>query len=237
MLDHRNPFRRGYRSLTIRRLLCITYEDDLPPGYLPLHATQAHLSDSKVLYMPCVFCKEYALVTEDQDISEQLAESCPRDGIVRTVIYQITGKIGNAHAHVGDTYSAESANLTVTHLTFQTGFYSRCWEINTCHLASDAVRYLERLADTGSSSGRWFEAFRLPESHALGCKLIATPWNDEHLRDVDGQTADNLRREHHDAGVPASLVDVLHQAGQADVRMLIFDPDASILTGLPVFDH
>ncbi|CFL01951.1 DUF5983 family protein [Burkholderia pseudomallei] len=237
MLDHANPFIRGYRSLTMRRLLCITYEDDLPPGYLPLHSTQAHLSDSEVKCMPCIFCQHYALVTEGQDIPEQLEESCPGNGIVRTVIYEITGKIGDEHVHVGDTYSAEGANRTVTHLTFQTGFYSRCWEISTCHLTSNAVRYLEYLADSGEHTNLLFEAYRLPESRALGCKLFATPWSDEHLRHVEGQTADQLRQEHHDAGVPASLIDVLHQAGQADVRMLIFDPDASILADLPVFDH
>jgi hypothetical protein len=40
-----------------------------------------------------------------------------------------------------------------------------------------------------------FEAFRIPYSPAIGVKLIATPWTDEHLGQVEGINADiHLRR-------------------------------------------
>ena len=39
------------------------------------------------------------------------------------------------------------------------------------------------------------------------------------------------------AGLPGSLVNVLHLAALADTRILIFDPDAPALEGLPLHDH
>jgi len=82
-----------------------------------------------------------------------------------------------------------------------------------------------------------FEAFRLPYSHAVGVKLIATPWTSENLRHITDQNATQLRQEHMAAGLPGSLVNVLHLAALADTRILIFDPDAPALEGLPLHDH
>lgn len=36
--------------------------------------------------------------------------------------------------------------------------------------------------------------------------------------------------------MPESLVEALHLADAADVRMLIFDADAQVLDGLPLYD-
>src|SRR3546814_7782356 len=43
-----NPFMRGYQNLRIIRTLLITYEEDCPPVWRPLHASQAHLPDDQV---------------------------------------------------------------------------------------------------------------------------------------------------------------------------------------------
>jgi hypothetical protein len=45
-----------------------------------------------------------------------------------------------------------------------------------------------------------------------------------------------LRQEHRAKGMPESLVEVLHLAALADVRMLVFDADAPVLDGLPLYD-
>jgi len=235
MADHGNPFLRGYHALTIRRVLCITEDDDVPPCYRPLHASQAHLSDLAVQGHPCIFNTDYALITEGQTIPEDLEAQCRQAGIVRTPVYEMTGRIGETLTHVGDVYALEAAQRTVEQIRFDTGVFSRCWEISSRHLSEDGWRYLVRLADAGRPSGLLFEAFRLPASHAVGCKLIATPWTDEHLRAVDVQTAAELREEHREAHVPDTLIDLLHQAGEADVRMLVFDADARVLDGLPVY--
>ncbi|USR37578.1 hypothetical protein L1F06_012810 [Ectopseudomonas hydrolytica] len=52
---------------------------------------------------------------------------------------------------------------------------------------------------------------------------------------VEGITAERLRKEHLDKDVPASLVDVLHQAADADVRILILDADAPTLGGIALY--
>ena len=67
-------------------------------------------------------------------------------------------------------------------------------------------------------------------------KLIATPWTDENLRAVEGITAKRLMQEHRKKGMPESLMHVLHLAALADVRMLVFDADAQVLDGLPIYD-
>ncbi|WP_443006640.1 DUF5983 family protein [Serratia sp. MMO-24] len=45
-----------------------------------------------------------------------------------------------------------------------------------------------------------------------------------------------MHQLHRDSGMPGSLLQLLHQAALADTRLLIFDPDAPVLQGLPVFD-
>lgn len=114
--------------------------------------------------------------------------------------------------HVGDTYSEEAAREVVRRLRFETGFYSRAWEISSAHITEEAGRFLAELAD------------------------IATPWTDANLQHVEGITAEELRQEHRAKGVPESLVEVLHLAALADVRMLVFDADAPVLDGLTLYD-
>lgn len=139
--------------------------------------------------------------------------------------------------HVGDTYSEDAAREVVRRLRFETGFFSRAWEISAAHITEDAGRYLAELADIATPTGFLFVAFRIPYSPAIGMKLIATPWTDDNLQKVDDTTADRLREEHRKKGIPESLVDVLHLAALADVRILLFDADAPVLDGLTVYEE
>lgn len=227
-----NPFLRGYQNLRIERSLSITYEDDCPPVWRPLHPSQAHLTDDQVALFPCIFSNDFALITEGQDIPDDLEAQCQIDGVVRAVVYAVSGEDFGQRVHVGDTYSEEAAREVVRRLSFETGFYSRCWEISSAHLTAEAGRFLAELADIATPSGFLFVAFRIPYSPAIGVKLIATPWTDANLQLVEGITAEQLRQEHRAKGMPESLVEVLHLATIADVRMLVFDADASVLEGL-----
>ncbi|MFG6179693.1 hypothetical protein ACGTN6_20885, partial [Halomonas sp. THAF12] len=105
---------------------------------------------------------------------------------------------------------------------------SRSWEISTGHLSSESLDYLTcQGVNRGEATGMMFEVFVVPPmaNHlVLGVKLIGTPWDEP-----------GLRQEHLDAAVPADLVNVLHLAAAADVRFLVFDPDAPELEGLPYF--
>lgn len=235
MSPNSNPFLCGYQNLSIDRTLCITYEDDCPPVWRPLHPSQAHLPDDQVALFPCVFNNDFALITEGQNLPEDLEAQCQAEGVVRTVVYAVSGDDSGQAVHVGDTYSEEAAREVVRRLGFETGFYSRCWEISSAHLTAEAGRFLAELADIATPSGFLFVAFRIPYSSAIGVKLIATPWTDANLQLIEGITAEQLRQEHCNKGMPESLVEVLHLTAVADVRVLVFDADAPILEGLTLY--
>jgi len=176
------------------------------------------------------------LVTEGQKVSTELDALCPSHGVALIVVYAIMADDAGRPIHVGDTYSQEEAREVVRRLTFSTGHYSRCWEISSGHIPEEVRQYLEDLADASTLTGLFFESFRIPDSDAVGVKLIATPWTDENLKIVDGSDAKALHNEQVDACVPQPLITVMQLAALADVRILIFDPDAAILEGLPVYD-
>lgn len=232
-----NPFMRGYQNLRIIRTLLITYEDDCPPIWRPLHASQAHLPNDLVALFPCLIGQDFALITEGQEVPEELEALCQAEGIVRTVVYAIVADdFDGQPVQVGDTYSEKVAREVVRRLKFETGIYSRCWEISTCHITEASGRYLCDLADIATPTGFLFIAFRVPYSPAIGVKLIATPWTDENLRSIEEVAAEQLRQEHLSKGMPDDLMQVLHLAANADVRILIFDADAPELDGLPIYE-
>ena len=138
-----NPFARGYDNLHIERLLLITYEDDCPPCFRPVHDTQAHLPDDELQLFPCLFNDDFAVISEGQSISDDLDERCQSTGLVRQVIYAVMGEMLNERHHLGDLYSLEEAQAIVHRLSFETGHYSRAWEISTAHLPEEAMLYLE----------------------------------------------------------------------------------------------
>ena len=65
-----NPFARGYLNPRIVRTLLITHEEDCPPVWRPLHASQAYLPDDQVALFPCLIGKDFALITEGQEVPE-----------------------------------------------------------------------------------------------------------------------------------------------------------------------
>ena len=232
-----NPFIRGYQNPRIIRTLLITYEDDCPPVWRTLHANQTHLTDDQVALFPCLIGRDFALIIEGQEVPAELEAQCQSEGIVRTVVYAIAADdFDGQSVHVGDTYSEEAAREVVRRLKFETGVYSRAWEISTAHITEQSQRYLCDLADIATPTGFMLIAFRVPYSPAIGVKLIATPWADEHLQDIGGITAEQLRQEHLSKGMPEDLVRVLHLAANADVRILIFDADAPELNGPTIYE-
>lgn len=229
-----NPFMRGYHSLDMERLLQIAYDDYCPPCFRSLHHSQAHLSDDELQLSRCLFNDDFALISTGQSVPNELDECCQSTGLVRQVVYAVMGERLNQRRHVGDLYSLEEAQAVIHHLSFETGHYSRSWEISTNHLPAEAMFYLqERVYNaTPKPTSLFFELFKLPDCDGIGCKLIGTPWTDEQLLKIDGRPYLSLRQEQLDAGTPEALVHVLYLAALADVRMLIFDPYAAALPGL-----
>lgn len=229
----RNPFARGFNDLRSQRLLSILYEAHAPLCYLPPHPSQRHLSDQQLERHPCLFNDQHALVVRPGASMAAHADSFPHPGIVIQVIHGVFSHDQSPPLLVGDLYSEALAHERIRQLAFETGHYSRCWEISSAHLP-DAV--YEKLIPATLPSGLLLEAFELPDSRAIGFKLIATPWSDRHLEHIEGCKAAQLRQQQLDMGLPVQLVEVLHLAAQADVRILIFDPDAACLEGLPTYD-
>ena len=68
--------------------------------------------------------------------------------MVGAVVYAIHGDdFDGRPVHIGDTYSAEAAREVVQRLSFETGYYSRCWEISSAHISRETGQYLANLAD------------------------------------------------------------------------------------------
>ncbi|OTJ45550.1 ABC transporter substrate-binding protein, partial [Pseudomonas aeruginosa] len=157
------------------------------------------------------------------------------EGVIGAVVYAIHGEdFDDRLIHVGDSYSVEAAREIVQRLSFETGYYSRCWEISSAHISQETGQYLANLADLATPEAFLFIAFRVPYSPAIGVKLISTPWTDQNLEHADGITAEQLRQEHRSKGMPDDLANILELAGQADVRIPILDADAPVLPGLPL---
>ena len=229
-----NPFARGFNDLRIQRLLAVLYDAKAPLCYLPPHPSQQHLGDAELERQPCLFNDQHALVVNSSGALAAHEDSYPHPGIVVQVIYGVFSHDQSPQILVGDLYSEALAQERVRQIAFETGHYSRCWEISSAHLPQVAW---ERLASSSIPTGLLLEEFELPDSNALGFKLIATPWTDSNLDQIDVYTADQLRQQQLDAGLPLELVEALHLAAQADVRILIFDPDAADLDGLPTYVH
>ena len=85
--SNNNPFVRGYDGLSVQRLLAISYDDDCPLTYLPLHPSQSNLPDSQIERRSCVFSDDFALITEDQAVPAELEAECRSHGEARTVVY------------------------------------------------------------------------------------------------------------------------------------------------------
>ncbi|MBJ7223596.1 MULTISPECIES: DUF5983 family protein [unclassified Brenneria] len=238
-MDHpSNPFARGYYGFEIRRLVVISYDERHPQTFLPLHPSQAHLADDQVVYQACIFNDYFAVITEGQTVPPEVDDLCGGSGAVQAVYHSIYGRtLDRGLIHMGDSYTLESAQEVVRSLQFETGFYSRCWEISSAHITEETLRYLAGLVVLTTPIRMLFVAFHIPDSRAIAVKLIATPWTDENLMDIEGITADQLRQEHLSKGMPEDLADVLALAGQADIRMLVFDADASPLEGLPLYEE
>lgn len=111
--------------------------------------------------------------------------------------------------------------------------YSRCREISNAHLSVSTQGYLAERAHIDTPIALRFVAFDIPFSGAFGARLASIPWTDANLLREEGITAEQLSQIQQFRGLPDDLRKILHLAGQAGMRIVIFDPDAPVLDGLP----
>src|SRR5690606_2090584 len=107
------------------------------------------------------------LVTEGQVIPVWLEAQCHGVGLVRQVVHAVMADDYGVPAHLGDLPTRDDALAVINRLRFETGHYSRCWEISTAHLPAEAWDYLQQDA-ARIPLDQLFEAFPLPASRAVG---------------------------------------------------------------------
>jgi hypothetical protein len=237
MSQNDNPFVRGFRRLSVQRLLAISTEPGTPLIYLPLHSSQDGVQDDQVLQCPVIYGEQFALKADEPYAPSNLLAECTSVGWVQTVVHALLTEVDGKAVHVCDTYSRSAAQALVQQLTFENGVFSRCWEISTAHVCQTSLQYLHGLIRSARPSTLLFDTFRVPVGNLIGIKLLSTPWTDQHLQAIENTTAQALREQHEAAGIPPMLLNVLHLAGEADVRFLFLDPDGLVLNDLPVHDE
>lgn len=148
-----NPCARGFHAFACERVVQIHYDDQCPPCYRALHTAQLDWDDDHINCQACVFDDDCVVITDGQDVSGFLRMQLPADGVVTTVLYQVTAKRLSGSVNVGDLPSLEAAKHLMQQLSFATGQYSRSWEISSAHLPANEYAYLEQLAHSERPAG------------------------------------------------------------------------------------
>jgi len=233
-----NPFlARGFQRLSIQRLVSISTDPGTPLLHLPLHPSQDHVQDEIFNQCPINYGDQFALKADEPYAPSSLLASCPYIGWVQAVVHALVTEVDGKTITICDTYSKDAAQALIKRISFDNDVFSRCWEISTAHVCQQSLIHLHDLAQSNRPSTRLFDVFRVPVGNLIGIKLLNTPWTDSNLKILEGKTAQELHEEHERSGIPSMLLNVLHLAGEADVRFLFLDPDGFILHGLPVHDE
>jgi len=142
------------------------------------------------------------------------------------ITFLVVGKIGPELVELGEFENRKEAEA------LQRGYCHQCrrnvFEISLSHLPPATFDYLNR---KDKLSGAYLRRMSIDGSNAIGFQLLSTPWTVDSLR--IGLT--DLKLQFIDDGMPAEFVDLLIKAGKANVRYLIFDKDAHVLVGLPLY--
>lgn len=113
---------------------------------------------------------------------------------------------------------------------------SRAFEISSAHLPEEDWAELPTLVESADTALLQFECFTLPDSDAIGFKILSTPWTDHHLGQYWGYDLSTLQALQAEEGFSEETIRVLTLAAQAEVRFLVIDPNSNVLSGLPLFD-
>lgn len=241
-LPNHNPLARGFCDITVTRLVILADRDDSSIHYLPLHPSQQNRDSSELVGELGFYNDEYVVV-EDYELSYQVAEYCNKDCLISQAVYRVEGQHVNKPGiklHLGDFASAEEAQQLIDNITFVNGKYGQCWEINSCHITRIDNSFLAGACSLKQDfTGHLFELFEFPVNQrpCIGIKLIATPWTDLQLSTELQITYRDLYNRHKSLGLSDSFIELLHLAGKAGARILIIDPEAARIDGLPIYSR
>lgn len=244
-----NPFCKGYTNFSIELMVGICDEDINEFYRLPIHELHKDIDSSEIIGESALYCDDYVLLDKD-DNPKKLVAKCNL-GFIVDYAYRIRANHQSNLAHyvyLGNHDSKEQAHSFIENITFNTGAYSRCYEISNVHLSVETLEALQQklmvdlmLPQADDENLFQIFSFHYPYGNVgqfcIGVKLIATPWNDKHLLQEINMTAQELYNQQVDAEIPMDFLNLIQLAGEADVRVLIFDPSAPKLEGLPIFEH
>lgn len=112
----------------------------------------------------------------------------------------------------------------------------RAIEIASAHLPEEDWEELQALVENADTALLQFECFTLPDSDAIGFKILSAPWTDQYLGQYWGYDLSTLQALQATEGFSEETIRVLTLAAQAHVRFLVLDPNSNVLDGLPLFD-
>lgn len=237
-----NPFTRGYKDYVITYLVSIVDTHTHKLQQLPLHDLQQDLDPSELVGETGSYCHDFVLLDNDPNIPENLWGKCNRTCVIVNIVYRVTASqhTSQVACHLGDFASKEEAQALIDNIAFKTGEYSRCWEISSSHLSQEAIEHLyQAIASQKDYDSLMFNLFVLPsvDSSCIAVKLLATPWTNRLLTYQFNLTVNHLRALQVAAGLPECFINILQLAAMADTRLLVFDPLARPLAGLPIYEH
>jgi hypothetical protein len=152
--------------------------------------------------------------------------------------YTLHGFVAGAKMVLGDFETWDAADEFVRRLEATQGYLHRLVELSTRHVGETGMRYLRIQAE----AHRWahpnllFQVFRIPYTEAVGLRIDQMPWTAEHFAE-HGLTIEAVRKYQAANGMPLYLIDLVHLAARANTRVLIFDPRAPVLKGLPIISE
>jgi hypothetical protein len=210
-------------------------------GYVrkPPCATQSQLEDSAFPSKFCKFNDVSAFVPElDQNPDEALSHfSVP--GYIDKTVHSVFAVRGDSDVLITDASSRQSAEDLIHQFSFQSGHYNRCWEINARHVPYWARSWIKHYVEVmNQPSEVFFQAFVIPNARggsSFGFRFFNTPWTHEHLASL-GIDSRRLLEAQQIIDIPQPLIELLHLAAEANTHVLIFNPEAPLLAGLPIVD-
>lgn len=240
-----NPLAIGYSQVNFKRLVRVVDTDCGSFEILPLHPSQNDIDSSDLSGEQGFYGKQYAVVDRsDTELTTAAQKACPWECTIDCAVYRIEGvpfsKPDSIH-HIGDVYDLIEAQNVVTNLTSKSGRFGRIWEINNRHIPHEDYQTLCGELMLGHTyADCLFEVFPFPvnEFPCIGIKLIGTPWNAKNVNLELGITYQDLYNRCLDLeGLSDSFVELLHLAGTTDTRVLVLDPQAARIEGLPLYEH
>ncbi|TFZ32681.1 hypothetical protein EWW49_36695, partial [Pseudomonas syringae] len=125
------------------------------------HPSRRHVRLGHIGHLSCRCNDDMVWVGTDPKPDPDLEAQCMSGGTVAAVIYQVTADHFGSAVHRGDFPTEAAAQSAILQMAFETGHYSRSWEISSAHVPQPDRWAFCFPASSGRSRG-YFECFSLP---------------------------------------------------------------------------